>query len=334
MLIVVSLFRATEENILVTYKDSQSAMAATALNGEKVSHCISMGSLSYNIVAYAILCVALPAARCLSVYICFSVTDLPQVEGVKVEVSLRTPWPPLEGATSEGGAGKSDTPLRDSGQEHSEKVSLRKRLSLLAVTSDDGSEEGEVGSEVNEELLEFSYTADEPPDVGMESRQDLEPEYENDGMEQECDETEPENGDLEEGVSSSLSDIEEENTQDGHPEQSSEEEQGGGEGGVEEEREEEGEGENEEEGEGEGEGEMGGMKRTSPVVIEVHSATPEPSLDTPDKVCSTMTGEVSSYICVYIMSAGAVQRRVHLSRCPTMPIFFLPDQISLSVSFR
>ena len=98
-----------------------------------------------------------------------------QVDGVKIDVSLRTPWPTpeeergeaVEGVVREGGAG-TEIPLREGGErshggERSQggcvKVLTSKRLSLLAV--DDGCDQ-EVGSEVDDELLEFSYTEDPP----------------------------------------------------------------------------------------------------------------------------------------------------------------------------
>ena len=89
---------------------------------------------------------------------------------MKVEVSLRTPWPLLEGGeedsrdpeTAPEGGVVSREPRRD-------KELLRKRMSLLAVTPDDGCDQ-EVGSEVNEdELLEFSFTGEPPPMLVMKS---------------------------------------------------------------------------------------------------------------------------------------------------------------------
>ena len=89
-----------------------------------------------------------------------------QVEGVKVDVSLRTPWPLLEESKGSRGdlggsesdvtpGGVADAPRRDK--------ELRKRLSLLAVTPDDWCDQ-EVGPEVNgDELLEFSFTGEVPP---------------------------------------------------------------------------------------------------------------------------------------------------------------------------
>ena len=40
--VCVCVCRATEESILVTYRDSQSAMAATALSGERVNQSLSV----------------------------------------------------------------------------------------------------------------------------------------------------------------------------------------------------------------------------------------------------------------------------------------------------
>ena len=84
-----------------------------------------------------------------------------------MEVSLRTPWPAPDGegeqgerAAREGGHG---VVTREKTQGGSAKVLTRKRLSLLAVTTDDECDQ-ELGSEVNDELLEFSYT-EEPPHV-------------------------------------------------------------------------------------------------------------------------------------------------------------------------
>ncbi|CAI7990552.1 Synaptojanin-1, partial [Geodia barretti] len=174
----VVLVRATEENILVTFKNSQSAMAATALNGDRV-------------------------------------------EGVKVEVSLRTPWLLLDenkGAEGDsGGPETSETPPGGvvSRKPQRDKELLRKRLSLLAVTPDGGCDQ-EMGSEVNDdELLEFSFTGEAPPMSSEELGEGVEEEYgDENGMEPESDEAGGMEPDQEEGVesysSSSLSDVEEE----------------------------------------------------------------------------------------------------------------------------
>jgi hypothetical protein len=174
----VVLVRATEENILVTFKNSQSAMAATALNGNRV-------------------------------------------EGVKVDVSLRTPWPLLEeNKGAEGDSGGPETPETPPGgvvsrKPQRDKELLRKRLSLLAVTPDDGCDQ-EMGSEVNDdELLEFSFTGEAPTMSSEELGEGVEEEYGDEiGMEPESGEAGGMEPDQEEGVesssSSSLSDVEEE----------------------------------------------------------------------------------------------------------------------------
>ena len=100
----------------------------------------------------------------------FIVDCLWQVEGVKVDVSLRTPWPAPEedreegvrGAAREGGSVTEILPGAGEGGERthggSVKVLTNKRLSLLAV--DDGCDQG-AESDVDE-LLEFSCTEDPP----------------------------------------------------------------------------------------------------------------------------------------------------------------------------
>ena len=106
-------------------------MAATALSGQTVRHTHPHTSHHHTI----------------------------QVEGVKVDVSLRTPWPLPE----EGGRGDSGDQVPDFSpgataagtQRHHTAEVVQKRLSLLAVTPADAEEEG---SEVNDELLEFSFT--------------------------------------------------------------------------------------------------------------------------------------------------------------------------------
>ena len=89
-----------------------------------------------------------------------------QVDGVKVDVSLRTPWPAPEEERGEAVEGtvreEVEIPLRERGEKlqgGGVKVLTSKRLSLLAV--DDGCDQ-EVGSEVEDELLEFSFVEDPP----------------------------------------------------------------------------------------------------------------------------------------------------------------------------
>ena len=57
-----------------------------------------------------------------------------------------------------GGPGGQESPRTPRRREDKELV---KRMSLLAVTVDDGEEEE--GSEVKDELLEFSFTGEVPP---------------------------------------------------------------------------------------------------------------------------------------------------------------------------
>lgn len=91
------------------------------------------------------------------------------MEGVKIEVSLRTPWPLAEDAKGvqddSGVPESSETPPPGgvvSRQPRGDKP-LRNRLSLLAVTPDDECDQ-EMGSEVNDdELLEFSFAGEAPP---------------------------------------------------------------------------------------------------------------------------------------------------------------------------
>lgn len=94
---------------------------------------------------------------------------------MKVEVSLRTPWPEGEREEEEGGKvvrggggdsehppGEGDVTMRDK-PEGSLRLLAGKRLSLLAMAPDDGADQDVGGSEGNDELLECSYTGEPPP---------------------------------------------------------------------------------------------------------------------------------------------------------------------------
>ena len=71
-----------------------------------------------------------------------------------------------EGGGSGGGGGSTGDPTSPPVEKRereieTENVSLRKRLSLLTVTSDEGDNQ-ELGSEVNDKPMEFSFTGEIP----------------------------------------------------------------------------------------------------------------------------------------------------------------------------
>lgn len=96
---------------------------------------------------------------------------------MKVEVSLRTPWPEgereeegeVEGSVKGGGGdseyppGEGDVAMRERPPEGSLKLLAGKRLSLLAMAPDDGADQDVEESGGNDELLECSYTGEPPP---------------------------------------------------------------------------------------------------------------------------------------------------------------------------
>ena len=79
-----------------------------------------------------------------------------------MNVSLRTPWQTLDGDIEEAEDSTRTVQEKEVATREGDKVLTRKRMSLLMVTSEDADDQ-EVESEVNDELVEFSFTGDQPP---------------------------------------------------------------------------------------------------------------------------------------------------------------------------